>query len=482
LINRLTVKKNKLFFYMENESKTTKNSILVITSLASFLTPFMISALTLALPIIGKEFNMNTILLSWLPSAYLLAAAVFLVPLGRIADIYGLKKIFLIGIIVYTAASFLTAISFSIFSLIVFRILQGIGAAMISGTSTAIITSVFPAGEKGRALGINIATVYAGLSFGPFIGGFLTQHLGWRSIFWLNLILGIITIILTQWKLKGEWAEAKKEKFDFVGSVIFGIILVAVMFGLIILPTKNGIILILLGILTLGVFWQWEVKSKDPLFNLELFQKNPGFTFSNLAALINYSATNAISFLLSLYLQYIKGLSPQFAGLILVSQPIMQSIFSPLAGRLSDRIEPRVVASIGMALTVVGLLIFAFISSYTSLYIIIFDLILLGIGFAFFSSPNVNAIMKSVDMKFYGIASATLATMRMIGQMLSLGIVMLIFSLIIGRVQISPQYFSVFIKSTKILFLIFAILCFAGIWASLARGKIHNNQLTTRKI
>jgi MFS family permease len=206
---------------------------------------------------------------------------------------------------------------------------------------------------------------------------------------------------------------------------------------------------------------------------MNMFSNNRTFTFSNLAALINYSATFAVSFLLSLYLQYIKGLPPQSAGMVLVAQPFVMTVFSPLAGRLSDRVEPRVVASIGMTLTTIGLILFTFLDNETSLAFIVFNLILLGFGFAMFSSPNTNAIMTSVEKRYYGIASGTLGTMRLVGQMLSMGIAMLLFAIFIGRAQITPEYYSLFIESVNVAFMIFSVLCFIGIFASLARGKVH---------
>jgi MFS family permease len=220
-------------------------------------------------------------------------------------------------------------------------------------------------------------------------------------------------------------------------------------------------------------FVRWETKVEYPVLNISLFGNNRVFAFSNLAALINYSATSAISFLLSLYLQYTKGLTPQDAGLILVSQPVVMAIFSPLAGRLSDKIEPRIVASAGMTLTVVGLLLFTFLNSTTDLAFIIFSLVLLGFGFALFSSPNTNAVMSSVEKRFYGVASATLGTMRLTGQMLSMGIAMLVFALYLGRAQITPEKYPAFLTSTKTAFIIFAVLCFGGIFASLSRGKVR---------
>jgi EmrB/QacA subfamily drug resistance transporter len=448
-----------------------KNSALLVAAMASFLTPFMGSSINIALPSIGREFAMDAVLLSWVATSYLLAAAMFLVPFGRVADIHGRKRIFTYGMLVYTASSFLSAVATSGIMLISFRVLNGIGSAMVFGTGVAILTSVFPPRERGKALGINVASVYLGLSLGPSLGGFLTQHLGWRSIFLINVPLGLMVIAVVLWKLKGEWAEAEGEKFDFTGSIIYSLTLVAIMYGISLLPSVQGALLVLIGILGLSAFVRWEMKVESPVFNINILRDNKVFALSNLAALINYSATFAVGFLISLYLQYVRGFSPQDAGLILVSQPIVMALFSPSAGRLSDRVEPRIVASAGMALTTMGLFLFTFLNENTPLGSILTSLVLLGFGFALFSSPNTNAVMGSVEKKYYGVASATLGTMRLTGQVLSMGIAMMIFAIYIGRVQITPEYYPLFLKSMKSAFAIFAVLCFGGIFASLARGR-----------
>lgn len=455
------------------DNAANKKAALIVATLGAFFAPFMGSSVNIALPSIGSEFAMDAISLGWVATAYLLAAAIFVVPFGRVADIYGRKRIFMCGVLIFAVSSLLLAISASATMLISFRILQGIGGAMILGTGVAIITSVFPAEERGKALGINVAAVYLGLSLGPFLGGFLTQHFGWRSIFLVNVPLGLIILAFIFWRLKGEWAEAKGEKFDITGSIIYTLMLTAIMYGLSLLPEMSGVWLILAGALGFVAFVKWEMKVESPVLNMNLFRNNTVFALSNLAALINYSATFAVGFLLSLYLQYIKGLSPQSAGVILVSAPVMQAIFSPLAGRLSDKIEPRIVASTGMGLTVVGLVFFTFLSEETSLGFIVAGLIILGFGFALFSSPNTNAVMSSVEKRVYGVASATLATMRQIGMMFSMGIAMLLFAIDIGRVQIIPEYYPLFLKSVNSAFIIFVVLCFGGIFASLARGKIR---------
>lgn len=453
------------------DDKSRRTIALVTTTLASFLTPFMSAAVNIALPSIGREFSLGAVSLGWIATSFLLAAAILLIPFGRLADLYGQKKFFIYGVLIFTLASLLSAIAPSSLALIAFRVLQGAGGAMIFSTGVAILTSVYPPGERGRVLGINVTAVYIGISIGPFLGGVLTQNLGWRSIFLVNVPLGLFILALTFWKFKGEWAEAKGETFDLGGSVVFSLTLIALMYGFTLLPGFSGAGLILASFLGMGIFIFLEKRTAHPVLDIRLFQRNRVFAFSNLAALVNYSATAGTGFLLSLYLQYIKGLRPQSAGLVLLAQPIVQAIFSPMMGRLSDRIEPQIVASVGMSLTAGGLFLLTFISPASTLLFIVGCLVLLGFGFAQFSSPNMNAIMSSVEKRFYGVASATLSTMRLIGQMLSMGIAMMILSLSIGRVQIAPDNYPLFMKSARMAFVVFAVLCAGGVFASLARGK-----------
>jgi len=455
------------------DDKRNRSFILVITTLSSFITPFMSSAINIALPSIGKEFSLNAVILGWIPTSFLLATAALLLPMGRLADIYGRTKLFKAGVVIYSISSLLCGTAWSGVALISFRILQGIGGAMLFSTSTAILVSVFPMNERGKVLGINTAAVYFGLSSGPFIGGILTQHLGWRYLFFINVLLGIISFSLAVWKLKTEWVEARGEKFDLKGSILFGVTLVSLMYGFSLLPCIYGEYLIIMGLIGLYIFKRFELKTVSPVFNMTLLTSNKGFTYSNLAALINYSATFAVGFLLSFYLQYIKGFNPQTTGFILVSQPIIMAVFSPLSGKLSDRTEPRIVASAGMIITTIGLFILIFLTSQTSVVSITVSLVFLGFGFAFFSSPNTNAVMSSVDKKYLGVAASTLSTMRITGQMFSMGLALLIFSLFIGQSKISYSNSAALLTSIKTAFVIFTILCAAGIFASLSRGSLR---------
>lgn len=449
-----------------------RGSVLLTTSVASFATAFMGSALNVALPIIGRTFSMDAVQLGWVATAYTLAIAICLVPIGRAADIHGRRRVFTLGVFAFLITSLLCGFATSGSMLIGFRTLQGAGAAMMFATSSALLSSAYPAHERGRVLGINVASVYTGLSLGPFIGGILTQNFGWRSVFVVGVVLASVAALIAL-QTKDEWAEARGERFDWIGSVIYAATIAAVMYGLARLPDPIGGAVIVAGLAGAAGFVAWEGRTPAPVLNLSLFRGNRAFTLSSLAALINYLATTAVTFLLSLYLQYIKGLTPQAAGAVLVAQPIMMAIFSPLAGRLSDRLEARIVASAGMALTAVGLLMLVFLSQATPFWYIVAALLLLGVGFGLFSSPNMNAIMGSAERRLYGVASAIVATMRTLGQMLSLGIALLIFSVVIGHVEITSQYSAEFLLSTRIAFSIFAALCGLGVLASLARGDVR---------
>jgi EmrB/QacA subfamily drug resistance transporter len=459
-----------------SEEKISRKSVLLVTTFAAFLAPFLSSAVNLALPSIGKDLHANAISLSWVVSSYILSTAIFLMPFGRFGDISGRKKVFFRGILFFTLSTFLIIFSRSIISLIVFRIFQGISSAMIFGTSLAIITSVYLPGERGKAMGINITATYLGLSCGPVVGGLLTQYFGWRSIFAFLIPFGIVSMILIRKKIKNEWAEAAGEKFDWYGSFTYGIALASFMYGFSRLPSSSGWICIGIALILAVAFLIIENKVSNPVFDIRLIVRNRVFAFSGLAALINYSATSAIGFFISLYLQYLKGLDARTAGLIMISQPLAMTLLSPVAGKLSDRINPGIIASFGMGITATGLILLCFIREATPDYLIVLLLLLMGIGFGFFSSPNSNAIMSSVEKRYLGIASGVVGTMRMVGQMMSMGIAMMLISLYLGKQTLNPSTYKGLISAMRTGFVIFSGLSVLGIFASLARHNSSANQ------
>lgn len=454
-----------------HKDKTLKKSVLLVATFAAFLTPFLGSAVNLALPSIGNDLNANAIELGWVISSFILSSAIFLLPLGRLADIIGRKKVFYNGILLFTISTFLILFSWNVTILIIFRTLQGVASAMIFGTSLAIITSVFKPGERGKAMGINITAVYLGLSLGPIIGGLLTQYFGWKSIFAFLIPFGIFSLVLIKRKIKTEWAEASEEKFDWKGSLVYGLALFSFMYGFSKLPSVFGWIFLSAGMALAILFLIIETHIKNPVFDFKLVFQNRVFAFSGIAALIHYSATSATGFFISLYLQYLKGFDARTAGLIMISQPIAMTILSPLAGKLSDKKNPGVIASAGMALTSLGLVLLCFIKVETPYYIIILLLLMMGIGFGLFSSPNSNAIMSSVEKRHLGVASGAVGTMRMVGQMMSMGIAMMLIALFIGKNPINPSNYPGLISAMRTGFMVFSVLSFLGIFASLARNS-----------
>lgn len=450
-----------------------KRILLLVASLASFLVPYTVSSLTVALPAISESFGIDAVTLGWVTSAYLLTAAICIVPFGRLADLYGRKRFFVVGNVLFAIGSFLAAFSWSGWVIIMARVIQALGGAMVFATSIAIVTEVFPPGERGKAIGIITATVYAGLSLGPFIGGVLTHNIGWPSIFLINIPLAIIVILLTALYIPDEWIAGGEKKFDLVGSILYAVMLFGCIYGLTLIPTLQGILWMALGLTVFAAFIFWETRVPVPIIDLPLFRNRPAFLYSNLAALINYAIVFAVSFLLSLYLQYNRGMDAQTAGLILIAQPVVQTLVSPVAGHLSDSIEPRILATAGMACTTLGLGVLVFLSATTPVIVILAGLVILGFGYGLFSSPNTNAIMSSVGPEHLGIASGMVSTMRSIGQMLSLAIAMLVFSAVMGSVQITPAVYPQLQTSVTIAFTVFTLIGIAGIWTSYARGTVR---------
>ena len=456
-----------------DQTTITKRSALTIVVLTSFLMPFLISGVNIALPAIEKEFDLDAVALSWTVTSYLLSSAVFLLPIGKLADIRGQKTVFKEGIIIFTIATALCGIAPNGLLLIIFRVVQGMGAAMTLTTGAPILVSVFPPAERGKVLGFNVASVYFGLSMGPFIGGFLTQNFGWRSIFLFCVPLGIVAILLVFFKLKSDSKAKIGGRIDHRGALYYSTGLIAIVYSASNLNKSFGLPLLLVGILSLILFIIQSKKSAYPILEITLFTRNRLFAFSNIAALINYSATFSLVFLMSLFLQKIKGLTPQQAGTILIAQPLMMAILSPFAGKLSDRIEPRKLATTGMLLSAIGLFLLAFINQQTSVYMIVAILMLMGIGFGIFSSPNMNTIMSSVERKQLGIASGTSATMRVIGQIMSMMIATLIFSLYFTGTHITEADNTLFTSCLQLSFTISGLICLAGVYFSNSRGNLR---------
>lgn len=451
----------------------TRRTALALVCLGSFTTPLMLSSVNVAIPAISAELGGDAVLVSWIATAYLLASAVFLLPFGRLADMHGRKRVFLAGMGIVTLTSLAAATAPSLPVLIGWRGLQGVGAAMLFATGIAILSSVYPRAQRGAVLGVTVSLVYLGLAAGPLFGGWITQYLGWRAVFVYHLPLPLAAIALGALRLRGDWSGPPGQRFDWPGALLFAAAVVALMYGFSRLPAPAAWALIGAGIGALVLFVRYERDRVQPLFDVSLLLDNRVFAFSCAAALLVYSATFANSFLMSLYLQYLKGLAPAAAGVVLIAQPLAQALLSPLAGWLSDRSEPRVVASTGIACTGAGLVMLAQLDGDSALGAAVLALMTVGLGVALFASPNVNAIMGAVAPRQYGTAGGSVATVRVLGQMLSMGVATLAIAAVMGRVPMTPEHYPALGRALSASFLAGAALCAAAIALSLARGRVH---------
>lgn len=444
---------------------------LIVICSAAFMVPFMGSALNLALPQISDSLSMKAVSLTWIATAYLLCCSILQVPVARLADMIGRKKVFITGIFLFMACTFISGFSTSSTMLITLRALTGLGAAMLFGTNIAILTSIFEGKERSKALGYNTAVVYAALAVGPLLGGLLTKHFGWQSVFFVTAGIAFIILIMALTMLKGEWVESKGEKFDFKGSIFYSIGLAGLIYGFSSLPALKGVIMLIIGIISFVIFVLIEKKVEFPVFNVKLLSGNKVFSLSLLAALINYAATFAITFMLSLYLQYVRGMDASAAGLILIVQAAVQSLFSIIAGNISSRIQPSILATSGMIIIVIGLAGIIFLKTDTPVWFLISVMVLFGTGFGIFSSPNTNIIMNSVEKRYYGQASAITGTVRQAGQSISMGIAGMAVSFHIGNNLITPDLYPDFMQSMRLTFSIFLALCLIGVYASSVRKR-----------
>ncbi|MDW7709198.1 MAG: MFS transporter [Deferrisomatales bacterium] len=452
------------------EPVASRGATLLAVGAVHFLIPFMMSAVGIALPSIGRELGASARGLGLVETAYVTSAAVFLLPMGRLGDIRGRRRVFQWGLGVFTLVGGLLSLSRSIEALILLRFLQGMGGAMVNATGLAMVVSVFPPEERGKALGLTVASVYLGISCGPFLGGALVAAAGWRSLFVLSCALGAAALLLVSRRLQGEWAQARGEPFDWLGSLVYGISILLLVGGASSLarwPWAWGVAAA--GVAGLVFFAVLESRTAHPILDVRFLRGNRLFLFSSLGALLNYASTFGVTFFLSLYLQYVRGMSPWEAGTVLFLQPLVQALLSPACGRLADRYPPERVATAGMALCAVGVGAAATVTADTPLPTLLFLLAVLGTGFALFSSPNTSAIMGSVPSRFYGLASGVTATMRTLGMMVSMTIVTLAFSVFMGGSPVTPETREAFLASMRAALFTFSLLCVAGVAASALR-------------
>lgn len=447
-----------------------KNLILLICSVLSFFTVFAVNAVTVVIPSIAMEFGMNNIVQNWVTIIFLLVVAVLSVPAGQISGKYGLKKITIISCVLFLIISIVNVLVTSTEMFLACRLVLGIALAFINVTSMAMIVSAFKPEKRGAALGINITAVYIGLSLSPVLGGILNYNLGWRSVVLFGVPFIVIILLLLLFRVKDEWITFEGIPIDIKGSVVYGIGMVLFIYGFTILNEGLGVILTVSGIIFLILFGWIELRQNHPVFDIRFF-KNRRFLSANFASLSAYLATYAVTIILNYHLQYIKGFDSQFTGIILLIAPTCQVILAPVAGKLSDNYTPQILAAIGMGLGTVSLILFSTLGKETSLEFLIVAMIIYGISFGLFSPPNTNVIMGSVPPKDTSVASAAVATMRTIGQAMSIGILTLVFASIMGNVPIVEKYYPLLSQSCQITCIICVLLCIASVFASLVGIK-----------
>ena len=450
-----------------------QKATLVMVLLNAFTTSLMLSATNVALPLIAEDLELDAVAMSWIPMSFLMASAMFVLVFGRIADMVGRKRIFLIGTVCVIITSVLASFSTNATFLITARFLQGMSAAMLYATNVAIISSVFPPNQRGRAIGMTVSIIYLGLTCGPLLGGFLIDVYGWRASLVFHIPLAIVVLLIGIFKVPGDWSADEPGEFDIKGSIVYGLSIVLLCLGASTLPEDHGFFILFCGLLGIWLFIKLAKQSKHPILDVALFRRNRVFAFSCFASFIIYTAVFANIVLVSLYLQYLKGLSATIAGSIMMVQPLTMAIFSPLMGRLSDKFEPRIIASMGMVITIFGLIMLGLMNLHSTISYLITTLIITGFGFSMFSSPNANAIMSSVEKQQYGSATGSLATMRILGQMMSMVLVSLVFATLIGQIKIEPSIFQDLMQAISLCFFISASLCIPGFIFSLVRGRMH---------
>lgn len=453
--------------------------VIFVSFITSFFAVFLSSGIVLGVPSIAQEFGMNNIVQNWIPTIALLVVAVFTLPAGQISGKYGVKKLLIIGASIFILASVGACLSFSTETFLFFRVIQGIGMAFLNVSAMAMVVHAVSPKSRGKALGFTVTGVYLATSLSPVICGFLVHNLGWRSMFYFVIPFLVLCIFLMITKIPQEWKTYQDDKIDKVGSLLYGIGILFFIYGFTSLITTPGKILTVLGIILLVIFGSYELRQKSPVFNMNLF-KNKKFTSSNVAALCSYLAIMVVTTILNYHFQYVRGWDAQMSGAILIITPIIMAIMAPNSGKLSDKIHPQKLAATGIGIAAVALLILTFLTGDTPIYMVILAMILQGIGMGLFSSPNMNAIMSSVPPKDAPTASASQATMRTIGQTMSLGLLTLIFAWVMGNLELAPQYAGMIVQASQIICGICTVACVLAVFASLVGVKSKDKFNTGR--
>ena len=460
--------------------------VLSVTTIGALMASIDSTIVILALPQMMERLHADLVHMIWVIMGYILVSTVLLLTFGRIADMFGRVRLYNIGFIVFTVGSALCGISRTANYLILSRLVQGSGAALMMVNSPAIITEVFPPHERGRALGINGITFAIGGIAGPLLGGLILSVADWRWVFYINVPIGIIGTIWGYLALKEKSVRSREERFDFPGAIMFSIGLVALLFALtmgIELSWTSAPILFLFGlfIVMVVVFLAWERRAARPVLDLSLF-KNRVYNFSVLSAMLQALAMFAMNFLIVFYLQAVRGYDPLTAALMLIPFSLVSAVVGPLSGLLADHIGARVPATVGLILQAAALVWFIVTLTPTTSYgAIVTGLVIVGIGGGLFWSPNTSAAMNGAPRDRLGIASAALATLRQTGMVTSFALALAVaagslprdvmMNLFVGtNVSLGSGPMQAFVVGIRHAFVVSVILSLAAAGMSLVRG------------
>ena len=456
----------------DKKQKSIQNSTLMVVVVTNFTTLFAITSLNIAVPQIGLEFHASATSLTWVVISFIFVVALLPIPFGKIADIYGRALIYKLGMLLFCISSFFNIFAANMPVFLLLRVLQGIGAALIFATSIAVLAEVFPANKRGSVIGLSSTAVFLGQACGPSIGGIITRFFGWRALFVIISALNLyslITAIVRLPKSSGSKTISRPNPSNmFLHIVSLGLFL----FGLVTLSQRLWpVIIFAAGCVLLVIYVKYELRSDAPVIEMRLFSGNRVFGLSSLAALLNYAAIFAVSYLLSIYLQLVKGLGADLAGYIMISQPIVQTILAPIAGRLADRKQPATIACIGLACSAGALFMFSLLNEQAPIPYILAGTVLTGLGIGLFVSPNSAMIMGSVSKEDYGVAASVVSTARGIGQVIGMAMLTIITNATIGDVPIAEVSPALIVNNMHISFLIFSGICVAAIFISLKRRE-----------
>lgn len=434
--------------------------IITTGSLATVIVAFLLNAAPVALPSIAKAFAMNNILQNWVDTIYLLSIAVFSIPCGKLCQKYGLKKCLKIGIVLFFIGTLGTGLSINATMLLLFRVVLGIGSAILNVASIAMIVEGMSDDKKGPALGIAVAAVYIGIALAPILGGSLIFNFGWQSLFFATLPIIIINYYLTH-IIEDEWKHEDLNKFDITGTTLYSMGIILFIYGFTKILELTGQIITVTGIILLIIFIVWELRNKNPIFEMRLFA-NIRFTAANLACLFSYFATFMITYVYNYHLQYIMGMNSQTAGLFLIITPTIMIFMSLISGWLIKKFKGEYLTGFGLIILAIAFVLLCTLNNQTPLELILLAMTLHGIGYGLFSSPNTILITTSVPEEEASKASASLSAMRLIGQTVSLGIFTTVFAIIMGNVAIVPEYYNLLMESSYIITILAVIFVVIG--------------------